>query len=159
MRRKPGQYHDTGPHAADQPGGMTMKPIHIVLPGDPVPWARAGSDGKRRYTPAPQAAHAKAIGYAARAVMGPMQPLEGPVRLWLDFVSQWPSKKHRALAQFVGWKATRPDLDNLSKQVLDALQGIAFADDAAVADLRARKRYGDEAKTVILIEPIVEGVE
>ena len=42
-------------------------------------------------------------------------------------------------------KATRPDLDNLTKLVLDAvmLSGVAFADDGQVADMHLTKRHAE----------------
>lgn len=42
-------------------------------------------------------------------------------------------------------KATRPDLDNLTKLVLDAvmLSGVAFVDDGQVADMHLTKRHAE----------------
>lgn len=37
--------------------------------------------------------------------------------------------------------AGRPDLDNVVKLVLDALNGLAFLDDALVCELAASKRW------------------
>lgn len=55
-------------------------------------------------------------------------------------------------------KATRPDLDNLTKLVLDALteSGVAFADDGQVAILQVRKRHaraGEDAHVRLVFEP------
>src|SRR5262245_54945311 len=36
---------------------------------------------------------------------------------------------------------TKPDLDKLTRNVLDALTGVLYADDKQVVDLHARKRY------------------
>lgn len=41
----------------------------------------------------------------------------------------------------------RPDIDKLARAVLDALTGIAFADDARVIDLHARKRLAEIGET------------
>ena len=46
-------------------------------------------------------------------------------------------------------KDSKPDLDNLVKGVLDALNGICYDDDSQIVDLRAAKRY-DEDDTIIL---------
>lgn len=51
----------------------------------------------------------------------------------------------------------RPDLDNLAKAILDGLQGVAYADDGAVCELRIRKLYagkGDPPGAVIAVMPI-----
>lgn len=37
----------------------------------------------------------------------------------------------------------RPDLDNVAKLVMDALNGHAWRDDAQVCDLRTQKAWGD----------------
>lgn len=38
---------------------------------------------------------------------------------------------------------TRPDVDNYAKTALDGLNGVAWADDGAVARLTVEKRYGE----------------
>lgn len=55
-------------------------------------------------------------------------------------------------------KATRPDLDNLTKLVLDALteSSVAFADDGQVAELHVRKRHAradEDAHVRLVFEP------
>lgn len=49
----------------------------------------------------------------------------------------------------------KPDADNIVKAILDALTGIAYADDNHVADFRVRKLYhakGGQPQTVVTIE-------
>lgn len=41
------------------------------------------------------------------------------------------------------WPTTRPDLDNYVKTVSDALNGVAFTDDAHIVGLVAVKQYGE----------------
>jgi Holliday junction resolvase RusA-like endonuclease len=51
-------------------------------------------------------------------------------------------------------KISRPDIDNLCKLVLDALNGVAYNDDGQVCVLLAEKRYigpDDQAGTEIII--------
>jgi Holliday junction resolvase RusA-like endonuclease len=75
---------------------------------------------------------------------------EGPVALTIRFVRQYPktmSGKKREYAQPV----TRPDWDNLSKAVCDALNGVAYRDDSQLVDVHVSKSYGDEPKTVITL--------
>lgn len=45
--------------------------------------------------------------------------------------------------------AKKPDLDNVAKLVLDALNGIAYKDDAQVVDLRVSRRYGPAAQVEV----------
>lgn len=39
--------------------------------------------------------------------------------------------------------AAKPDLDNIAKIVLDGLNGVAYEDDAQIAELSAVKKYGE----------------
>ena len=41
-------------------------------------------------------------------------------------------------------KVSKPDWDNIGKAVCDALNGVAWKDDAQVIDARVRKRYADD---------------
>lgn len=59
-------------------------------------------------------------------------------------------KKKREL---VGKPYTKkPDADNLAKAILDALNGVAYPDDAQIVKLTVRKRYGDADMVHVLIE-------
>ena len=62
--------------------------------------------------------------------------IEGPVAVELLF-------------QFVPGKTvkrkemtTKPDVDKLSRAILDSLTGVVWKDDSQVVELRARKQYG-----------------
>ena len=47
---------------------------------------------------------------------------------------------------------SKPDLDNLAKSVLDALNGLAYTDDSQISFLQVSKIYGNEPKVTIRIE-------
>jgi len=49
-------------------------------------------------------------------------------------------------------KLTKPDIDNVAKLVMDALNGVAWKDDALISDLIVRKRYSMTPHTDVLIE-------
>jgi len=69
----------------------------------------------------------------------PEEPWEGPVGIVLDFGI--PKPKSAPKTRRV-WPDKRPDLDKLSRSVLDALTYVIFADDSQVVHLRATKDYG-----------------
>lgn len=48
----------------------------------------------------------------------------------------------------------KPDCDNIAKIILDALNKIAYVDDAQVIELVVKKRYSAEAKVTVHIEEI-----
>ena len=76
----------------------------------------------------------------------PKMPLRGPVRL--DFTACMPipasvSKRRREamLSGKIG-HTVKPDVDNLAKQLLDAMTRMGFwEDDRQVVELAGRKRY------------------
>lgn len=46
---------------------------------------------------------------------------------------------------------SRPDYDNLSKSVTDALNGVIYHDDAQIVDMHCRKLYGLEPRVEITL--------
>ena len=48
----------------------------------------------------------------------------------------------------------KPDLDNLVKAVLDALNGVAYMDDSRISNINASKEYGREPSVWIGIHDI-----
>ena len=51
----------------------------------------------------------------------------------------------------------KPDIDNLQKSVLDALNGYAWHDDNQISDIYAKKRYSLKPRVEIEIEEIENG--
>lgn len=48
----------------------------------------------------------------------------------------------------------KPDVDNVIKCVLDALNNVAYHDDTQVVEQAVKKRFGEEEKIVVFIEEI-----
>jgi Holliday junction resolvase RusA-like endonuclease len=60
------------------------------------------------------------------------------------------SKKQTMMAKLGLVKPTKkPDLDNIAKTILDALNGFVYHDDAQVVSLKIEKVYGDNANVAI----------
>ena len=78
------------------------------------------------------------VAAAARAVMGDTEPFTTPVRVEVVFWMARPasvSEKKRPLP------TVYPDIDKLSRALLDGMTKIIYRDDALVVDLVASKRY------------------
>lgn len=96
------------------------------------------------------------VGYAARAAGA--SSVRGPMVIDLTFVMPRP-KSHYGTGKNLGrLKATapkyvcsKPDLDKLIRSVLDGLTNIAFADDSQVVTITARKQYGEEPLTRVIL--------
>ena len=96
----------------------------VFIPGNPRPKQRPriGRSG-HVYTPRETRQWEATVGWEYKRRRGPR--FEGDVSMELEFL--YPS-------------ARRVDLDNLSKAVLDGLQGVAFEDDSQIVRLTLSKR-------------------
>ncbi|BBF92671.1 RusA family crossover junction endodeoxyribonuclease [Blastochloris tepida] len=132
--------------------------LEILIDGEPVPWARARSCGKRRWTPEPQASYMEVVKLSALSAMrasgGAL--LAGPLRITASFMCEpptsWSNKKRVASEGLL--KITRPDTDNYIKLIKDALQEVAYKDDAIAAQVMAEKRYSLTPRSLILVETV-----
>lgn len=130
--------------------------ITLMIPGEPIQWARAGRNGRFSFTPKRQAVHMDVLRLAvSRVYEGP--PLDGPIKLAVSFVYEWPKswsdKKRKAPGAH--YKTSKPDADNLVKIIGDSLNKIAWHDDAQLVDTSCTKQYGHVSATYISIEPLV----
>jgi len=83
------------------------------------------------------------------------EPISGPVKMELVFQFKTPKSWSRKKAEAAinrGAHTQKPDADNLGKGVKDALNGIAYIDDAQIASLSIVKVWGDRDMIVIDIE-------
>jgi len=129
--------------------------VSLIVPGAPVPWARARRNGARYFT-APDVAEYQEQVRAAWMVAG--RPwLDGALAVKATFHVQRPRShfgtganacKLRGAAP--AWPTSRCDVDNLLKAPLDALNGLLFADDAQVVHVQATKRYATDKPHAVL---------
>lgn len=118
-------------------GGIVIH--HLFVPGRSRPKGdlkyglsgRSGSGRVRLFYPSVVKAWQEQIGWVARSEIGTM--IEGPVALSLRFMFEG---KH------LGPHTLAPDIDKIVRAVLDALSGIAYADDRQVALVVASKQWG-----------------
>jgi Holliday junction resolvase RusA-like endonuclease len=140
------------------------RPLTIVLMGAPVAFARTRiSRTGGLFTPMPQRNAAATLRVIAQTEMQAAgiatyhEPISLILRAELPIPASW-SKKKRAAAILGIVRPGRPDLDNIVKLCSDALNHVAYADDALIAELRAEKRYGLAPKITLSIVPILRPV-
>lgn len=132
--------------------------IIIEIEGKPVPWARAGTQGKHRFTPAKVKNWKDLAALKGTLAMAGTRPLSGPLRLTYTAVCEipqsWPKwKKQAALDGFVAMTA-KPDLDNLVKCVKDAFNKVVYTDDSQIVATNAQKKYGPAPMVIAKITPL-----
>ncbi|MFZ5674302.1 MAG: RusA family crossover junction endodeoxyribonuclease [Pseudomonadota bacterium] len=130
--------------------------LRIEIPGEPTAWARAGQNGRFKFTPRPQAVAMDVVRMAANRVMAGQNVLTGPLHVSAKFIYAWPASWSQTKRSKAGahWKTSRPDGDNLLKLVADALNGLVWTDDAIIASATIQKQYGVKPFTLIEIESL-----
>lgn len=63
-------------------------------------------------------------------------------------------KKRQAMLDRKIRPTKKPDYDNIGKVICDALNGIAYRDDAQIVDAMVRKFYGDTPRVIVSISDI-----
>jgi Holliday junction resolvase RusA-like endonuclease len=130
--------------------------ITFYVPGQPVPFARAGSHGKVRFTPEKQENAMGVIKLFAQRAMEGQALLDGPLMVQLLAVylapKNWAKKKR--LSDVEVYRTSRPDIDNLIKLCLDSLNQIVWIDDAQVARIEAQKIYGPISGLTVTVTPL-----
>lgn len=135
---------------------MTPPAVTFEVEGDPVPQPRprvsTAGGFARAYVPARHPVHAyrSLIATAARAAGA--KPIPDPVCVVIDFVFSRP-KSHltKKGVRSTAPKLPRCDIDNATKAVLDALNGVAWVDDSQVRRIVVEKTYGTEGRTTVRI--------
>ena len=137
---------------------MTSRRVHFTVPGVPVAQPRHRVGPRGAYIPKGHPIHAYKqevllAWQSLPAVYG--EPMPGAVSVGLTFWFPRPQAIcWKTKPQIAAVKTTKPDLDNLAKGVLDALQHHAFGDDSQVVELRLSKwivRGGALPRTEITI--------
>jgi Holliday junction resolvase RusA-like endonuclease len=130
-------------------------PVTFTVSGDPVPQPRprvsTASGFARAYVPKGHAIHGyrQAVALAARAAG--VREAAGPVSVIVDAVFARPkSHLNKSGVKSTAPALPRPDVDNLGKAVLDALQDV-IGDDTCVARLTVEKSWGTEGRTTVRI--------
>lgn len=84
----------------------------------------------------------------ARPVMRGMAPFSGEIELRILFLfkvpKRWPATKRRAALDGLIRPVSRPDLDNIGKGLMDALNGIVYKDDAQFVGKHVEEYYAEE---------------
>lgn len=119
--------------------------LRFVIDGTPARWQRTGGKGRKRYTETEMRQAKKHAAWCARIAMrdaGLRKPLDGPLVMTVDTYRR---RKRDAT----------PDWDNLGKLVSDALNKVAYKDDAQIVSGTVRKHdtreTGGRERTVVVI--------
>ena len=126
----------------------------IVIPGEPVGKQRPRVTRHGTYTPKKTKAYEDVVKLLYRHHYGENPSYEGAVALDITAVFSVPkswSKRKREMALSGMVRPHKPDFDNIAKIISDALNGIAYKDDAQVYRCTVEKMYGEEPKVIVKV--------
>lgn len=140
-----------------------MQEVTFQIPGPPRgkgrPRARVMQISRKAtahiYTPHETQDYERFIRGCFEQQVGGAPCLLAPVRV--DIAAEYPvpksySKRKREQCLMGAVPHTgKPDLDNVAKIVLDALNGLAYMDDTQVTELHVCKRYGASPRVIVRI--------
>lgn len=135
--------------------------LQFKVPGEPVGKGRprfVRATG-RTYTPEKTERYENLVKLAFIKEYPDLTPIEGPISVQMvanfSIPKSW-SKKKQALAIAGVLRPTKkPDTDNIAK-IKDALNGIAWRDDAQVVEESISKNYTEVPSLTIIIETLGE---
>jgi len=130
---------------------MSDRKVTLEVTGHPVAKGRGRAvntpNGPRIYTPGKTAKWEQDARLVARQAMEGRAPFDGPVLLTVDAVfspaASWPKWRREAALAHGIQHTMKPDVDNLAKAALDAINGIVFQDDRQVFSLVVRKGFAE----------------
>jgi len=116
------------------------------LPAPRPRFGKYGTYNKKEYTE-----YKQKIAWMYKVRGGKMH--DGVVNIKIDFFfmvpKSWSKKKKESMDGYL----PRADVDNLTKAVLDALNGVAYKDDKQVQSLFVRKQYS-ASSDVVMVEVV-----
>lgn len=127
--------------------------MKIVVYGEPTPKGRPKVRVRGRYAQmyTPEATREAEDSFMAQAIkLKPETPIEGPLSVSIAFYKIKP----KSLPKYVKYWTKKPDLDNMVKLVLDAMNKVFFQDDAQIVELVATKQYDDVPRTEVIIRKL-----
>ena len=136
-----------------------MMQIHFQVEGDPKGkgrprFSRVGSFTKV-YTDKQTLTYEALIATFAKQAMGGTEPLKTPVSVFLyvrlPIPQSYPKKRREACLSGVEMPCKKPDIDNIAKTYLDAMNGVIFVDDTQVIDLHVKKLYSEKAGVDVMV--------
>lgn len=135
-----------------------MMQIEFTVQGEPQGKARPRVTRYGVYTPKKTVEYEKAIKNAFLSAGG--RRTESPVKVSITAYYKIPKSASKANEQKMLsdelLPCKKPDLDNIAKCVCDALNGVAYKDDAQVCSLNVKKRYSREPCIIVSIKELIK---
>lgn len=131
--------------------------LRFEIPREPVGKARPRyTRNGKPYTPSKTSNYESVVKACFIRAYGKRVAIDGPVKISIDarcpIPKSWPKWKKQDAETGKLLPTVKPDVDNIAKIILDALNGIAFEDDKNVTSLQIDKCYSNEPGVTVTIE-------
>lgn len=132
--------------------------IFFEVPGKPQGKARARTTKFGTYTPEKTVLYENLIKVCYRQVSDYLsdKPLHITIEAVYEPVKSASKAQREAMLSGLIKPTKKPDIDNIAKVVLDALNGVAYRDDTQVIELDLIKSYGPFAKLNVIVREVTE---
>ena len=136
--------------------------IVFTIPGTPVGkgrprFARRGAFVST-YTDSKTASYENLVKVKAEEAMVGRELIAGAVAvtilLFITPPASWSNKKMLQALNHEILPTTKPDIDNVTKAIFDAMNEIVWNDDKQVVDVTIRKRYANTARATVEVRAI-----
>ena len=138
---------------------MTFMVMYIVY-GEPVGkgrprFARRGNFVST-YTPQKTKSYEDEIRMMAKGAMGSSEPLDTPVTVAIyirvGIPASFSKQKRKDALENIVKPTKKPDLDNIAKCFLDAMNDIIYLDDKQVTNLHVTKVYAETPAVEVMVK-------
>jgi len=112
------------------------------------------------YTPQKTKTYEDEIKMMASAAMGSSEPLETPITvaiyISIGIPASFSKKRHKDALKNIEKPMKKPDIDNIAKCFLDAMNGIIYLDDKQVVNLHVKKVYAETPCVQVMVSECLE---
>ena len=139
---------------------MTIRFIAEIIPHGKERARQAMRNGYvHSYTPKKTVEFERAIAWAYKAAYrGAQMPQDAPLSInvtsYIPIPKSAPKRLRELYASERVYHTKKPDASNILKSVEDALNGIAYSDDAQIADTRSVKFYSERPRVEVTIRTL-----
>ncbi len=134
--------------------------VNFTVYGEPQgkarPRFRKVGNFVQTYTPQKTKSYEDEIKMFARAAMGSSKPLETPVDLYLyirkGIPASYSKKRRNDCISGTEQVTTKPDIDNVLKAFMDAMNGIVYLDDKQIVTINCAKVYSEVSGVDVLVK-------
>ena len=128
--------------------------LRFTVPGEPRAKERPRVYNGHAFTPDKTKHYEAEVKFWYYQCVG-REKLDGEIKAEINAYYKIPKsvskKKRQQMIDGTIRPTKRPDLDNVAKSILDALNGIAYHDDSAVVSLHVEKWWSDEPRVEVLL--------